>query len=75
MRSKPHCKFPVPVNADDRVGNWVHPLPPMRSKPHCKFPVPVNADDRVGNWVTYVVAVSAGVSLGVLVMVFAIATV
>lgn len=46
----------------------------MRSKSYCKFPVPVSSD-KVGNWVTYVLAVSVGVSLGVLFMVFAIATV
>lgn len=47
----------------------------MRSKSYCKPPIPVDGNDRLGNWVTYVVAVSVGVSLGVLVTVFAIVAV
>ena len=43
----------------------------MRPKSYCKFPVPVNADDRVGNWVTYLLAVSIGVSLGIIFILFA----
>ena len=38
----------------------------MRSKPYCKFPIPV--DPRVGNRITYVIAASVGVSLGIIFM-------
>jgi hypothetical protein len=37
----------------------------MRSKPYCKFPIPV---DPVGNRITYVIAASVGVSLGIIFM-------